>query len=192
MISFDGTVNSIVDLRTTLQCVQGNNPRSISFMMQTTYSGCGCIISTGTIGGAFGVMVSCNGATPNIIGVYTWSSLGGDYYPSTGKVINDGLWHTVLVTYDGTTLLIYVDGRLDNTKIFSNGLNTIDNSGNYLGQQNDGINKRWIGKLKNVQFYDYVITNTYQLANSYQLAGSIIYNLGNCIMNINCEIKVFI
>ena len=109
-----------------------------------------------------------------------------DYNPTTGKRINDGLWHTVLVTYDGTTLIIFVDGILENTAISWNSgstatiastLNTIGNSGNYLGQFSDN-SYLLSGKLKNVQFYNYVITNTYALANSYQLAGSIIYNSG--------------
>ena len=44
----DGTENTVVDLRTTLQCVQGNNPRSIAFMIQTTSSSCICMVSTGS------------------------------------------------------------------------------------------------------------------------------------------------
>ena len=188
LFSFDGTVNTIVDLRSTLSCVQGNNPRSVSFMIQTTTSsGCHNVLTTGSgsnDGTAFGIQFACDGSTKSIIafnGAYVV------YIPSGGEVINDGLWHTVLVTYDGITLTIYVDGRLDNTATnwntgssatIASTLNTIGNDGNYLGSwANTG--GRWIGKMKNVQFYNYVITNTYALANSYQTAGSVIYNSGN-------------
>ena len=175
-------MNTIVDLRTTLKCVQGNNPRSISFMIQTTTSSDSRIIYTGSLVnfGNFGIFI-------NNLGIINVDIYSVWYSPSTGKAINDGLWHTVLVTYDGTTLFIYVDGVFDNTATnwnvattatIASTLNTIGNSGNYLGQWADGISYKWIGQLKNVIFYDYVITNSYALANSYQLAGSILYNSG--------------
>jgi len=186
---FDFTANAIVDLRSPslLQCVQGNNPRSISFMMQTTYTGCSVILSTGSTAssGMFGIGFSCGDVNTGSIQVYSDGNV--QYIPTTGKAINDGLWHTVLVTYDGTTLNIYVDGILDNTATnwnrdstatIASTLNTIGNSGNYLGQFVDGSNCRWSGKLKNVLFYDYVVTNSYVLANSYQAAGSILYTSG--------------
>ena len=180
-------MNTVVDLRTTLQCVQGNNPRSISFMIQTTSTSASRILYTGSLvnNGDFGVGFNGIGATTGYVFV---DSHYACYNPNTGKAVNDGLWHTVLITYDGTTISIFVDGRLDNTATNWNSdstatiastLNTIGNSGNYLGQWVDGYYGRWIGKLKNVIFYDYVITNTYALANSYQLSGSILYNSGN-------------
>ena len=188
----DGTANTIVDLRTTLQCVQGNNPRSISFMIQTTSTSDSRIFYTGSqvTYGAFGVGFNFGSVVNGIIVI---DSHNGWYYPTTGKAINDGLWHTVLVTYDGTLLLIYVDGRLDNTATnwiygttatITSTLNTIGNSVNYLGQWIDGSSNRWVGKLKNVQFYDYVILNTFSLANSYQLAGGSIYTSGIYIYNL--------
>ena len=60
-------------------------------------------------------------------------------------------------------------------------LNTIGNSGNYLGSSIDGSFDKWSGKLKNVIFFDYVISNSYALANSYQAAGSILYSSGKII-----------
>ena len=158
-------------------------------MIQTIYTtGCGMILTTGSSQSyaVFSIGFSCNSGGMNIIQEF---SLNADFYPSSGKAVNDGLWHTVLITYDGTTLNIYVDGRLDNTATNWNGggstaalastVNTLGNSGNYLGVGKDGSSATWIGKLKNVIFYDYVITKLYALANSYQSAGSIIYNSGN-------------
>ena len=154
-------------------------------MIQTTSTSVNYILSTGSAGtyNVFGVCFNC-GSVMGRIGINIYNV---GYYPTTGnKVINGGLWHTVLVTYDGTTLLIYVDGILDSTitnwntgstSTIASTLNTVGNSGNYLGQYVNG-DHRWIGKLKNVQFYDYVITNTYALGNSYQLAGSSIYTSG--------------
>ena len=156
-------------------------------MIQTSATTYANILYTGSNANSklFGICINCVGAGVLVVDIYDQY-----YISSNGKTVNDGLWHTVLVTYDGTTLNIYVDGRLDNTATNWNGgsstatiastLNTIGNSANYLGQK-DVDDGRWIGKLKNVIFYDYVITNTYALANSYQLAGSSIYSSGKSI-----------
>ena len=186
LFSFDGNGGGIVDLRTTLQSVQGNNPRSISFMIQTTVTSDARILYTGSfeVWNYFGICINCEGGASGKLVIDSW---GGWYFSSTGKIVNDGLWHTVLITYDGTTLSIYVDGRLDNTATNWNAgstatiastLNTIGNSANYLGQSANGATHRWPGKLKNVLFYDYVITNSYALANSYQAAATILYTSG--------------
>ena len=191
LLSLDGNGGGVVDLRSTLQSVQGNNPRSIYFMLQTTVTTDSNILFTGSnpVSNLFGVCINCAGVASGILVI---DMQGGYYYRVTGKVVNDGLWHTVLVTYDGTTLSIYVDGKLDSSTTNWNGastatiastLNTLGNSENYLGQKN-WPNGRWPGKLKNVIFYDYVITNTYALANSYQAAGSILYN--------SCTLLIFI
>ena len=122
----------------------------------------GCVFATGTYGVAQAFSVCFSYSTPGIIAIITY---GADYAPTTGKAINDGLWHTVLVTYDGTTLIIYVDGKLDNTATtwsdsitsMSSTMNTVCSTSNFLGQS-VGRTWQWSGKLKNVLFYDYVIT----------------------------------
>ena len=168
--------------------------------VNTTPNGWSCILSTGSNMANYNAFAVCfNWGAVGSISIHIW---GDGFYPTTeNKIINDGLWHNVLITYDGTTILIYVDGRLDNsatnwnsgsTATIASTLNTIGNSGNYLGHYVNGL-YRWIGKLKNVQFYDYVVTNAYQLANSYQLAGSIIYSSGKyIILYINIYIYVYI
>ena len=165
LYSFDGVGGGIVSLATAFQCVQGNNPRSISFMIQTTHTSTGVILTTGSNAPSQTFTVSFGYNSMPVIGVLSYAN---DYYPTSGKAINDGLWHSVLVTYDGTTLSIYVDGRLDNTATswnsytyytISTTLNTNGNSFNFLGQWVDG-NNRWAGKLKNVEFYDICMTNT--------------------------------
>ena len=155
-------------------------------MIQTTFiSSCISIVSTGSGNSIFGSF-SVSLFNAKYIQI---SSIGAIYNPTTGKLVGDGLWHTVLVTYDGTTLYVYVDGRLDNiatnwnvgglTTAIATTLNTIGNSANYIGADTDGNSNRWIGSLKNVNVYDYVVSNAYALAKSYQAAGSLIYSSGN-------------
>jgi hypothetical protein len=87
-------------------------------MIQTTTTSTSCsrILSTGSKSATYNVFTvcfNCNNGAVGRIGIdvyYAW------YNPTTeNKIINDGLWHTILVTYDGTTVSIIVDGRLDNT-----------------------------------------------------------------------------
>ena len=156
-------------------------------MIQTTTTVDARILYTGSPVSLkdFGMCINCGGAASGLLVI----DIGNAYYkPSTGKAVNDGLWHTLLVTYNGSALSIYVDGRLDNivtnwnagsTATIASTLNTIGNSANYLGQDAIGLSGRWPGKLKNVVFYDYVITNSYALANSYQSVQSMIYSSGN-------------
>ena len=183
LFSLNGTVNSFVDLTSSLKSVQGNNPRSISFMIQTTTTGASYILNSGIQSvGRLGIKLYSAPAKIQIVG----SNVGSIYYfSSNSKAINDGLWHSVLLVYDGTTLSLYVDGILynaatkwDGGSTFTSTLNTVGNSNNYLGQMSPG---NWLltGNLKNVLFYDYAITNSYALANSYQSAGSILYSSGN-------------
>ena len=98
------------------------------------------------------------GGTKNIIGVDAHSHA---YLPSSGTTINDGVWHSVLVTYDGVTLRIYVDGRLDNAATdWNNGQSirtTLNTQGNYIYLGSSWVGHLWSGSLKNVNFYDYVL-----------------------------------
>ena len=189
----DGYGGGVLDLRNKLQCVQGNNPRSISFMIQTTHTRNAVILATGgaNFDAAFFVTLAFGGAASIIqIDVYY-----AGFYPSTVKVVTDGLWHTVLITYDGTRLSIYVDGILDNTATswnsgsYSTISSTLNTAGNkvVLGQWAD-VGSRWIGKLKNVMFFDNVISISYALANNYQSAGSILYDSGNLLINLITDV----
>jgi len=132
-------------------------------MIQTTATGRTLIISTGQQAEYQGFQIEFNyDNVKNIIGV---DSYGHAFCPATGTAINDGAWHTVLVTFDGTTVRIYVDGRLDNlsTHWYNPGAisisTTMNTQGNniFLGRSQWGGNL-WKGSLKNVMFYDYVIS----------------------------------
>jgi len=146
--------------------VQGNNPRSISFDIQTTITTSTVIIWTGTTAsyGAFAIDLNFGSAK----GIIQVDGYTGAYTPTTGRIVNDGQWHSILVTYDGTTAKIYVDGFLDNsatnwnydyTSRISSTLNTKGNS-NYLSGYSGGYSFQFIGRLRNVQFYNYALVNT--------------------------------
>jgi len=80
------------------------------------------------------------------------------YMPTTTKVINDGNWHTVTVTYDGVTLTVYVDGMVDSSTTTWNygGSSTLASTVNTNGA-NILLGRGYVGKLSNIQFYNKVI-----------------------------------
>lgn len=68
------------------------------------------IISYGkTIGGLW-----TDGSDPTRI--FISNGVTTDYIATVSRTINDGKWHFLAGTYDGTTIAIYVDGVLDNSK----------------------------------------------------------------------------
>jgi len=135
-------------------------------MIKTTATGGDiALIGTGQVAQYQGFQIEYNwsGFAKNIIGIDAYYHA---YFPTSGTVINDGIWHSVVVTYDGTTLRIYVDGRLDNSATnwnvapFTSLTATMNTQGNniYLGKSIWNTYPLWKGSLMNVNFYDYVIT----------------------------------
>jgi hypothetical protein len=97
----------------SVDCVKGNNARTFSFDIYTEDDSDNVpIIATGSFTeNSFGAFQIVYNGFSGVIGLTAYS---GHYFPPTGKTINDGIWHKVVVTYDGVTLRIYVDGQLDN------------------------------------------------------------------------------
>jgi hypothetical protein len=88
--------------------------------------------------------------------VLVWVLVGPGYGSyCVGKILNDNNWHTVLVTFDETTLTLYEDGIYQYTTTPLPAINTIGNSYNYIGKVVAFGN--FIGALKNVVYYDYVV-----------------------------------
>ena len=149
------------DLGSRFECVKGNNARSISFDICTKDDRDNVpIVLTGSESNFEAFQIMCN---KGIIGV---TSCGTDYSNSIGKKINDGEWHRVVVTYDGTSLRIFVDFLPDNeSKTWNDGTlmaDKMDTKGNiiYLGKSLWTYpNNPLVGKLRNVRFYNIEVSN---------------------------------
>ncbi len=157
-------LSRVINLNIT--CVKGNNPRSVSFDIQTTQRSAGIFIHTGTGGSprtefTIGIGINQNhGPTAGVIGVIGW---GADYCPNS-PFISDGNWHSVLISYDGMTIRIWIDGVLKNVGT----RNTYDVTGNpsifyntvgdnnYLGMSDP--NFYFNGNLKNIVLFDNNVT----------------------------------
>lgn len=74
----------------------------------------------------------------------------------------NNIWTNITAVFTGTNLLIYINGRLDNTTNISGtiGTNGIDFS---IGKANDGLN--WSGQVANVLMYNTALSATDVLNN---------------------------
>jgi len=143
--------------------ISGNNPllpvgtaaRTVSVWLQTSTNytswGTGDFWNWGTnaIGERFGEVV-VNNDTEYFVGQF--SDKDGTVH------VNDGDWHNVIVTYDGTTTTQYVDGVLDVTATLV--LNTTGTSlviGNAL---HDHTQEPFNGALDDVLIYDRVLSTS--------------------------------
>lgn len=74
----------------------------------------------------------------------------------------NNIWTNITAVFTGTNLLIYINGKLDNTATISGtiGTNAIDFS---IGKANDGFN--WSGQVANVLMYNTALSATDVLQN---------------------------
>jgi hypothetical protein len=76
----------------------------------------------------------------------------GDYHSiSTPRPINDGGWHMVTVTYDGSVVAAYLDGQAIGSTQFNDALNTSSGPISIGGSTFTGSN--WSGQLEEVAVY---------------------------------------
>ena len=159
-ILFDGT-NDFIDLTTANVAVSGNGSRSIFVWMRTTAGGLIGFVGTGTPANsqAFNLVKYSGG-----VGVMGYNN---DYYPSAGSAgvtLNDGNWHYIGATFDGTNLRTYADGVLDNTS----GAITYSTTGqnNFIGKSNHTGNENYFnGNMGLVQFYNRALSGAEVLQN---------------------------
>lgn len=108
---------------------------------------CGCWLKTtqgsGSLicsdnGSGSGRVLQFTTASGKIQGIL-FSSGGGSAFIATGaSSVNDGAWHHVLLSYDGTTMRIYVDGGLDGSHAATAG-NTLASKRLRIGAQIPGV-----------------------------------------------------
>ncbi|MBO9203397.1 T9SS type A sorting domain-containing protein [Niastella sp. MAH-29] len=102
-LNFDG-VNDAITLAAT-GFPTGNSARTIEAWIRTTQNnGGGTIMTYGDLSLSNRFALYQTGGKLNFV------AENNDY--NTNVVINDGVWHHVAATYDGTTVKVYIDGTL--------------------------------------------------------------------------------
>ncbi|MEK9178657.1 MAG: LamG domain-containing protein [Patescibacteria group bacterium] len=75
--------------------------------------------------------------------------------PSSSTNVEDGNWHLVTATYDGTTAKIFVDGILGANTATGTGYVTTNNDALLLGNDNDVASRFFNGAIDEVRIYNY-------------------------------------
>jgi hypothetical protein len=68
--------------------------------------------------------------------------------------VNDGRWHHVAGTYNGSQICLYVDGKLDASSTAS-GTIKINNQPVYIGENSERPGRFWNGLIDDVRLYSY-------------------------------------
>ena len=105
--SFDG-VNDYVQMTGTTGFPVGSASRSVEAWFKTTSSARQVLWDYGSLASTqeFGLWIEAGGATMDAWG---WGN-GNDKIFTMPSAVNNGAWHQVVLTYNGTTLTLYIDG----------------------------------------------------------------------------------
>ena len=154
------TANDVIDITGTI---------SISIRVKMVTSGSlNCFICKDNSSGSDRSWNMTFRTTDNKVRVWVWNTDGtlNELISSTANVINDGNWHTVGYTFDGTTgadkMILYVDGAEDNTMTSgSTGIRTY--SGTFSGVSVGALNGTTIGWPTNAYFDEAALWNGVEL-----------------------------
>lgn len=104
---------------------------AISSWFKTNYGGTLSAIESRTLSNPGGSGIGLNNDTGKITGIIADSSEIKDYTQTENSYL-DNAWHNAIITYDGTILSLYVDGKLKDAKTVNydiNGLSTFGRIG---------------------------------------------------------------
>jgi hypothetical protein len=82
-----------------------------------------------------------------------WSNIRG----SVG--VNDGKWHHVAGTYDGSRMCLYVDGKVDISSTCSGAIDITDKAV-YIGENSEEANRFWNGFIDDVRIYNCALSQS--------------------------------
>ncbi|PWA06322.1 LamG-like jellyroll fold domain-containing protein, partial [Flavobacterium laiguense] len=147
-LNFDGLNDHISIANTNLPA--GNSPRTFTVWIKTT--------QTGTIGDIISYGNGANGENFNVgilggsIFVSSWAD--PQYFVPASNV-NNGSWHHVAVSYDGTNAQTYVDGILLDDRAFA--INTVLNTAK-IGARRDALFEFFEGSIDELSIWNIALT----------------------------------
>ncbi|MEM4325638.1 MAG: phospholipase D-like domain-containing protein [Candidatus Nitrosocaldaceae archaeon] len=83
---------------------------------------------------------------------------GRDYFVTSPNTYNDGQWHYAVVTYDGSTLNLYVDGSLVATRTNITAIPHTSNTPLVIGKDSNDSKRYFIGDIDEVRIYNRALT----------------------------------
>ncbi len=145
-LNFDG-IDDYVDMGTTI----GNNYSniSVSAWIYPTSTNTGTIIAKN---GPFYLGWTSQKARGSIYNGTSWVSTTGNTTLSLNQ------WHHLLMTYNGTNINVYVDGKYDGTNTTSGSLAVTSAHVQIGGNTAAGFNQYFSGQIDDVRIYNYTLT----------------------------------
>ena len=129
---------------------QFNDPRSVSVWVNSTATDNPLVVAWGSTGSEQSFIVGFDQSAITVDG-------DNDYHViPTSHPVADGFWHLITVTYDGSVLSAYLDGRLQGTAHFDAALATFGSS-LALGASPYYYN-RYVGNMQDVAVYPVALT----------------------------------
>ena len=153
---FDG-VNDYMQATGTTGIPVGSTSRSVEMWFKTSSSSKQVLFSYGSYASnqEFGLWLNSGGATMTAWGY------GADKTFTLGPAVNDGQWHQVVKTYDGTDITLYVDGASLGAQAAARST-TMDPSGFVIGgilnPASADYGNFFNGKLDEVSLYSTVLS----------------------------------
>jgi phosphatidylserine/phosphatidylglycerophosphate/cardiolipin synthase-like enzyme len=156
------------------------------FKTSSSFSGDAAIANRGGFGSEsagqnmnYGIWMDVN---EKLVGGFETSS-GNDWFVTSPNTYNDGAWHYVVVTFDGSTVRMYVEGIQVGSK--STG-STPDSSGTQpfrIGVNSRGVNNYFTGEIDETRVWSRAVSSTevssqFNLS-TFNLSNAIVYAFGN-------------
>jgi len=85
-------------------------------------------------------------------------SFGQNRWVVSNTAVNDGQWHHIAVTYDGTKLVMFVDGRQDDENPISGPI-PVNNMPVCIGENPTAKGRCWNGLIDDVRIYNYALND---------------------------------
>lgn len=168
---FDG-VNDYVQMLGTTGIPVGASVRSVELWFKTSSATRQVLFAYGTVANTqeFGLWLDSSGTTMTAWGFGS----GNDKVFTMPAAVNNGVWHQVVQTYDGTSLTVYIDGVALPAQAATRGT-VMDSYGFNVGaitHPDDGNSGGYfVGSIDEVSFYTTAVNQT-TVTNHYQLGTS--------------------
>lgn len=87
---------------------------------------------------------------------FHFNSPGSAYQANGSITAMDSTWHHVAVTYDGSTIKLYIDAKLDVSVTVSEAVNDNTTDPVYIGNRSDA-DRFWVGMMDEIRIYDFAM-----------------------------------
>ena len=160
--SFDGT-DDFVQVSHNANLNPGSADFTVNFWMRTTFLGFGAVLNKRPSCPAPSFWDFRFGGA--ICGELAESGVGGNYNPVCSSIpVNDGSWHHIALSRQGTTATLYIDGAVEGSGSTSGVTNIVNTADLLFGndpcvQFGDGT-QFYQGELDEIQYFNRALTQT--------------------------------